>query len=237
MTHTPDPALHLAPRRFVDSDAPSIRAYADERAGEGNDIERARRLYYAVRDDLRYDPYNIAYTPDGFTASGTLASGRGFCVTKAAVLAAVARAAGIPARLGYADVRNHLATPRLVEQMGTDLFIFHGYTDLWLDGRWVKATPAFNLELCTKFGVLPLEFDGREDSVFHPFDAKGQRHMEYVRDRGTYADVPFDEIMVAFRALYPGFGVDEGGEGGDFAAEAEAAREAQASGYATSEAV
>jgi len=225
MPETPEFASFLSASRFVDSDAPAIRAYARDRAGEGSDIERACRLYYAVRDDLRYDPYDIDYTPQGFSASATLARGKGFCITKAAVLAAVARAAGIPARLGYADVRNHLATPRLVEQMGTDLFMFHGYTDLWLDGRWVKATPAFNLELCTKFGVLPLEFDGREDSVFHPFDAKGQRHMEYVRDRGVYADVPYDEIVATFRTAYPKFDMEGAAPpAGDFAAEAEAAR-------------
>ncbi len=222
MSAAQDPSAYLAPSRFVDSDAPAIRAYAEARAGGGSDVERACRLYYAVRDDLRYDPYDIDYTPKGFSASATLERGRGFCVTKAAVLAAAARAAGIPARLGYADVRNHLATPRLVEQMGTDLFIFHGYTDLGLEGRWVKATPAFNLELCTKFGVLPLEFDGRQDSVFHPFDARGQRHMEYVRDRGVYGDVPYDAIVAEFRILYPNFNLDGAAPAGDFAAEAAA---------------
>ena len=112
---------------------------------------------------------------------------------------------GIPARVGYADVKNHLTSPALTERMGTDLFIFHGYADLWLEGEWVKATPAFNLSLCTKFRVKPLEFDGREDSIFHPFDEDDRRHMEYVRMRGTYADVPADEIRQAFAELYPRF--------------------------------
>ena len=65
--------------------------------------------------------------------------------------------------------------------MGTDLFVYHGYTDLCLDGKWVKATPAFNLALCTRFRVKPLEFDGRDDSIFHPFDEDDRRHMEYLR--------------------------------------------------------
>lgn len=224
MPNDPDLEAYLTPGRFVDSASPVIKAYAEAKAGTGSDRERAINLYYAVRDDLRYDPYRIDYSPEGFSASATLARGYGFCITKGAVLAAVARAVGIPSRLGYADVRNHLATPRLLEQMGTDLFIFHGYTDLWLEGRWVKATPAFNLELCTKFGVLPLEFDGETDSVFHPFDASGRRHMEYVRDRGTYADVPFEEIVETFRVEYPRFDIDGSSGGGDFAAEAEAAR-------------
>ena len=97
-------------------------------------------------------------------ASAVLATGYGWCVTKAALLAAAARAAGIPARLGFADVRNHLSTERMRATMATDVFVWHGYTELWLQGAWRKATPAFNVELCERFGLLPLEFDGRNDS-------------------------------------------------------------------------
>jgi hypothetical protein len=110
---------------------------------------------------------------------------------------------GIPARVGYADVRNHITTPELTAKMGTDLFVFHGYTELLLDGKWVKATPAFNLSLCTRFRVKPLEFDGMSDSLFHPFDEDNRRHMEYVRDRGSYADVPAEEIRRVFSETYP----------------------------------
>ena len=130
---------------------------------------------------------------------------RDFCIPKAVLLAALARARGIPARLGFADVRNHLATPRLLQAMGTDLFIYHGYTELHLEGKWVKATPAFNLGLCEKAGVKPLEFDGRSDSVFHQYDRSGRRHMEYVRDHGSYADLPYAEILAAMREAAPLF--------------------------------
>ena len=163
------------------------------------------RLYYAVRDGLLYDPYSIEFTPEAFKASTIIARGRGFCVAKACVLAAAARALRIPARLGFADVRNHLATERLRSLMGTDIFYYHGYTELYLEGKWVKATPAFNIELCRKFGTLPLEFDGRTDSIFHPFDAAGRRHMEYVTDRGNRADLPFEEIRDAMLRYYPQF--------------------------------
>ena len=104
-----------------------------------------------------------------------------------------ARAIGIPSRVGYGDVRNHLATPKLLALLGTDEFVFHGYAELFLDGVWVKATPAFNIDLCEKFGVLPLEFNGRDDSLFHPYDASGRRHMEYIRQRGSFNDLPFDD--------------------------------------------
>jgi len=201
---TEDLAACLQPARFVDSDAPEVREFAARAAaGASTPRERAVAIYYAVRDGLRYDPYAVATEPDAYRASRVARASSGFCIPKAILLAAAARALGIPARLGFADVRNHLASEKLLARMGTDLFAFHGYTELHLDGVWRKATPAFNRELCERFGVLPLEFDGTADALLHPFDAAGRRHMEYVRDRGVHLDFPFDEMMRVFRAVYP----------------------------------
>jgi transglutaminase-like putative cysteine protease len=193
----------LRPGRYIDSAHPAVVAFAEKHSSGGGERERAVSLYYAVRDAIRYNPFLDFSKDDTYRASACLAAGEGFCVGKAALLAACARVAGIAARVGFADVKNHLTTPALRERMGTDLFVYHGYTELLLEGRWVKATPAFNLELCKRFRVKPLEFDGREDSIFHPFDERDRRHMEYVRDRGSHADVPAAEIMQAFRELYP----------------------------------
>ncbi len=116
------------------------------------------------------------------------------------MLAAAARATGIPARLGFADVRNHLTSDKLRRVLGSDLFVFHGYTELHLKGRWVKATPAFNRGLCEKIGIAPLEFDGESDSVYQPLDLSGRRHMEYVRQRGVRLDIPCEEIWACWIA-------------------------------------
>lgn len=194
---------YLASGEYIDSAHPAVAAFAAEHAQGANDLERGISLYYAVRDLVRYNPFLDFTVPSAYRASDCITSGEGFCVGKASLLAAVARAAGIPSRVGFADVKNHLTTPRLLEFMGSDEFIYHGFAELLLEGRWVKATPAFNLALCEKFRVKPLEFDGRNDSIFHPFDADDRRHMEYLRDRGTFADVPVDEIRAAFREYYP----------------------------------
>ncbi|HUP08982.1 MAG TPA: transglutaminase-like domain-containing protein [Caldimonas sp.] len=195
---------YLEPGLCVDSTHPRVAAHARAVAGDASEArEVAVRLYYAVRDGVRYDPYRVDTSTAGLSASVTLEKGYGFCITKAVLLAALLRARGVPARLGFADVRNHLTSARLRKTMGTDLFAYHGYTDVWLDGGWVKATPAFNIELCTKAGILPLEWDGRADSVFHPFDAAGRRHMEYLRDRGVHADVPRAAILAAWAEVYP----------------------------------
>jgi transglutaminase-like putative cysteine protease len=194
---------YLRPGALIDSDHPKIIDYASRLAGTGRDQEKALRLYYAVRDGLRYDPYNTPMKHEAYRASTTVAAGHGYCVNKAGLMAALCRAAGIPARVGYADVRNHMTTRRLSELMGSDVFYYHGYTEVWLDGRWVKATPAFNRELTEKFGLKPLDWDGVADSIYHPFDLSGRRHMEYLAYRGVFADIPFEEIHGAFRHYYP----------------------------------
>jgi len=196
---------YLSPGRYIDSTHPAIREFSRKNSSGSSERERAVSLYYAVRDKIRYNPFLDFTSREVFRASAVLEAGQGFCVGKASLLAACARAAGIEARVGFADVKNHLTTPRLAETMGSDLFVYHGYTDLRIGGRWVKATPAFNLALCTRFRVKPLEFDGGADSIFHPFDEDDRRHMEYLRDRGVYADVPVEEIQQAFRDAYPKF--------------------------------
>ena len=202
MNHQPA-AETLAPTQQVDSDHPAIVKFAQEHAHGRSERERAVSLYYAVRDEVRYDPYRVDLSPLGMRASTALDRGIGWCIPKAALLAAVCRAAGIPARLGYADVRNHLSTERMRETMRSDVYIWHGYTDIWIDGAWRKATPAFNVELCNRFGLLPLEFDGVTDSIYHAYDRAGNRHMEYVNQRGAFTEMPLARIVADFEVAYP----------------------------------
>jgi transglutaminase-like putative cysteine protease len=210
---------HLRPTDFLDADHALVMDFArGVTIGRTGAVDQATALYYAVRDGIRYDPWHIDLRPDAMRASSVLARGSGFCVSKAVLLAAAGRALGIPSRLGFADVRNHLTTERMRRAMGTDLFVFHGYTEFHLEGRWVKATPAFNRTLCERLGVAPLEFDGQHDSLFQQADRQGHRYMEYVRDRGAYDDLPLGEIRDAFGEHYPGlmtgavYAVDGGDE-------------------------
>ena len=129
-------------------------------------------------------------------------TGRGYCVCKAALLCALGRAGGIPSRLGFATVRSHLASTNLIEYLGSDLFVWHGFTEFYLEGTWVKSTPAFNKELCQRHKVAPLEFDGREDSLFQEYDMENHRYMEYLTYHGTYADIPVDRILAAWHETY-----------------------------------
>jgi len=223
-------APYLAATEIVDSDHPAIRDYAmaTMKIAVENPVDTAVKLYYAVRDGIWYDPYLPFYRPEDYRASNVLKRGRAFCVGKATLLCALGRACGIPSRVGFADVRNHLATRQLLEFLGSDLFAYHGFTEFYLNGRWCKATPAFNIQLCKKHKVVPLEFDGLKDSVFHPFNLEKKQFMEYVADHGTYADIPVVKIVAAWEKAYgkervkgwiDGFEASDGAAGRDFDAE------------------
>ncbi|MCF8076660.1 MAG: transglutaminase family protein [Desulfotignum sp.] len=211
----------LSATYFIDKDHPDIIAFSKKYAETGTtDKERAVSLYYAVRDLIRYNPYSIDPVKSSIKASAVLAKKEGYCVAKAVLLAACLRSQQIPARLGFADVKNHLNTERLKALMQTDLFVWHGFTEIYLDGKWVKATPAFNLTLCEAFNVKPLEFDGTSDSIFHPFDNLGNRHMEYVTDHGSFDDLPWERALAAMKQAYPRYFETYERKAGDFNAEA-----------------
>ena len=215
---------YLQPGRFIDSDHPEVIAFAERNRGASADLrEQAVSLYYAVRDQVRYNPYTFSRDPQTLKASHALSAGESYCVPKALLLAACARHCGIPARIGLADVRNHLATPRLLALLRSEVFAMHGYTELYLAGRWVKATPAFNLALCRVFKVEPLAFDGLNDSVFHPCNQQGERYMEYLQDHGQFAELPLELFFSHLAACYPHFFNDETlSLGGDLQREASA---------------
>ena len=201
----PPTAADLSPTEFIDSDDETVREFAARAAGDASDEhDTIARLFAAVRDGIRYDPYSVSGESADYRASNVLASDSGYCVQKSVALTAAARAAGIPSRLGFADVKNHLQSEKLREAMGTDLFVWHGYSTFYAGGRWTKASSAFNRELCERFGVAPLDFDGREDALLHPFTGDGSKYMEYVHDRGVYRDLPLKEMLESFRETYGG---------------------------------
>jgi len=196
--------LYLKPTSVIDSNSKVIQEKATSLTEKySSQREKARELFYFVRDRIKYNPYLALSSIEDYRASKTLQRGEGFCIQKAVVLTALARAVGIPARLGFADIRNHLAPKELTELMGTNIFFYHGYSELWLNNKWVKATPAFNIEMCNKFDIRPVEFDGSRDAVFHERNKRGEIHIEYLKYHGTFADLPFREIKQVFIEKYP----------------------------------
>jgi len=203
-TPVPGPE-YLAPTEFLDFEDAGVRAFVDRAiAGETTQVGKAVKLYYAVRDGVRYDPFNISLDPSWFRASHVVRHPGAFCIPKGILLAAAARSVGIPTGIGLADVMNHLTTEKLKKRMGgKTLSIHHGYAVMYLEGQWVKAAPAFNIELCERFHVRPTEFDGHADAIYQPYDMLDRRHMEYVTTHGTWSDYPHQRVVDDFRAFYP----------------------------------
>lgn len=202
-----EPHLHskfLEATPFIESQNGEIKAFVEKHTTQQqNNREKAISLFYAVRDLIRYDPYQIDLSVNGLKAGTTLKNTYGWCVSKAILLTACYRSLGIPAQLGFADVRNHQASQKMTDYLKTDIAYWHGYSLVYLNGQWVKATPAFNLALCEKSGWIPVEFDGQHHATFPSKTQYGQKHMEYLNDRGTYTDVPLDKIIKTYLEVYP----------------------------------
>jgi transglutaminase-like putative cysteine protease len=171
-----------------------IGAARDVTSGCSNDEEKAVKLFYFVRDSIRYNIYMISVFIEDFKASRILEWGKGYCVQKAVLLAALGRAAGIPSRLVFAKIRNHRVPAHILQMMGTNTFPRHGYNQFFLNGRWVSAAATFDRGLCEKNGLPPVEFDGKSDAILPEKDLKGEPYIEYVEKFPPKEDLPFDWI-------------------------------------------
>jgi len=168
-----------------------------------SDRLKAVVLYNAVRDGIIYNPFNINLNFEEYSTDKVITSKQGHCIDKAALLIALLRSEKIPARFGLARVKNHIGTSKLEKILRTDVLVPHGYTEVYLNDKWVKCTPAFNSALCQKLGVSVLDWDGLNDSVFQSFDTKSNQFMEYLNHLGTFSSLPMNKIKSWMQKEYP----------------------------------
>ena len=199
------PMETIADTEFLDHRSAAVQDFvaASGAADEPDPVRRSVHLYYAVRDGIRYEIYGADLSAHGLRASSVATTGTGLCIHKSVLYAAALRAVGIPSRLLFTDVRNHLVSPQLKQVVG-DTFHYHCLTVLRPEDRWIRATPVFPRLLCRLYGITPLEFDGRSDSVYHPFDSGGRRHMEFLRFHGEFDDLPYQKIIDGMRTRHMG---------------------------------
>ncbi|MHA2334755.1 MAG: transglutaminase-like domain-containing protein [Candidatus Hodarchaeales archaeon] len=170
-----------------------------------NAEDKAKALFYYVRDEIKYRVFTSYPDFDDFKATAALEKKVSFCIPKAILLISLARVSGIPARLHFADIRNLLLPPSLHEAIGTDVMLYHGYVGLYINGKWVKLNPAFDKDLCKRHDLIPVDFEGSADALFHRHDRKGRIHIEYLKDRGHFADYNremYDEMISTFKEYY-----------------------------------
>jgi len=186
---------------IIDCDSNSIKEKALEvTKGLKTDKEKAVALFYFVRDKIKHNAYVPLYDANRYKASSTLKEGNGMCQNKAILLVALARAVGIPARLGFVDVEDHQLSDSFKQMIGgVNIMPFHGFAELYIDGRWVHASPAYDLATCRKKGFIPVEFDGVNDAKDSEYTKSGQLHMKHIEYHGPYEDLPLDEIYSYYR--------------------------------------
>ncbi|QUJ68616.1 transglutaminase domain-containing protein [Photobacterium sp. GJ3] len=195
---------YLKETAYFDFHHPDIEAF-NHKVTARSLKDKAIQIYYLVRDEIVYNPYTLQDGLPSLKASYCLQNYQAYCIPKASLMVALCRLNGIPARLGLADVINHLSTPALVEWLGTDYFALHGYAEIFLKGRWIKVTPVFHQALCDKFNVAALEFDGEHDAILHSATKDGSKHMEYVKYHGYFDDMPVEFIQETAVEVYPRF--------------------------------
>ena len=203
-----DMSIYLEPTEFFDFDKKEVYEKAHEiTKGITTEKEKAIKLFYWVRDDIKYNM--MTYNPKikaNFKASVTLRRGDGFCVSKSILLSSFARAVGIPARIHLVDLINHKISQKVIDFMGTNVMYYHGYSEFYLNNKWIKLTPSFDTNTAIKGGFLPMvEFNGEHDAIFPKFDNEGNPFGEYLTDRGIHADLPLDDIDKVFSEKYPSY--------------------------------
>jgi hypothetical protein len=120
-------AAYVKPGAFIESDDTEIVATAKQAVGGETDrAGRARKLVAWVHENMTQEP---ALTMP--SAREVLRTRRGDCNEHAVLLTALARAAGIPARVAAGVV------------YAGDGFYYHAWTEFWL-GRWVSADAIFD---------------------------------------------------------------------------------------------
>ncbi len=162
--------------------------------GCSSDEEKAVKLFYFVRDSIGYNVFMISVFIEDFRASRVLEWGKGYCVQKAVLLAALGRAAGIPSRLAFAKIRNHKLPEHIFQIMKTNTFHRQGYNQFLLNGGWVSAAATFDKNLCQKNGLPTVEFDGKSDAILPEKGLKGEPYIEYVEKFPPHDDLPFHWI-------------------------------------------
>lgn len=193
---------YLKETKFLNFNHPSFDEFLSKFDKTGTDKEIAIRLYYFIRDYFIYNPYHLNISETGLIASNVLKKRQAWCVEKSSVMAACARKFGIPSRLGYAIVTNHIGVDKLIQYLQRDEIVFHGYVELFIDNQWVKCTPTFDYRICAIANVTPLDWDAENDSMFQEYEGN-KKFMEYLHYYGDFDDVPIDLMNEEMKKYYP----------------------------------
>lgn len=177
----PPQAGDLAPNAWLQSDAPLIRELAARAIGKADTPAlKMRRLHAFV------SRYITRHGPDtGYASALEVATHRqGDCTEFAVLLAAMARAAGVPARvvtgMAYADRYD----------TSSHVFVPHAWVLAWLGQRWQSYDPALR-----RFDSTHLAIDSGDGDPWHFYSATdlfGRLRIDSVKSAPEIFTAPVD---------------------------------------------
>jgi transglutaminase-like putative cysteine protease len=191
-----DTSIFLKSTFTIDSDHTAIvECAASVTKGCKSEREKTVKLFYFVRDSIRYNLFMISVFEEDFKASRILEWGKGYCVQKAVLLTALSRAAGIPCRLAFAKIKNHRLPEPILKMTGTNVFPRHGYNQFYCDGEWISAAATFDKVLCEKNNLPTVEFEGTKDAMLPIHDLERNPYIEYLEKYQATEDLPFQWLF------------------------------------------
>jgi len=193
---------NLLPSANIDFNSSEFNHFFASANIKGNSKDDLIAWYTYVRDYFLYDPYHLDIRPESLVVSKIIQKRRAWCVEKALVFVAGCRKLGIPARLGFGIVQNHIGADKLEEYLKRKEIVFHGYAEVYLDGKWIKCTPAFDKRICAINKLEPLNWNGEDDSLFQEFSGDN-KFMEYLHFYGEFSEIPFELMHVEMKKYYP----------------------------------
>ncbi|HOP62141.1 MAG TPA: transglutaminase-like domain-containing protein [Spirochaetota bacterium] len=155
-------------------------------AGAKNDEEKMSRIYYFVRDEIKF---GWVY-PQDISPREVLNRRRGLCMQKSNLLVAMAREAGLKARFHFMYVHKTALEdflPEFAYNKWVDPFP-HTFPEVYLNKKWVSMEATFDKELhdiCIKKKLNFGKYQNIVNSIsieFSPHGVKG--HQQFVHAEG-----------------------------------------------------
>jgi hypothetical protein len=184
-TRTDTKHEYLIATRLCDCDNPWIREKAEEIVvGASNPEEKALEIFYYVRDKIRF---SLAYSQS--KASHTLKRGYGECGNKTNVQITLLRAAKIPARFRWTQVKTEVLQHLIADFVYKNMppVASHFWCECYLDEKWVSCELLLDkilydgmlMEgLITKDQIPTIDWDGKTDLILlNPWITEDRGHL------------------------------------------------------------
>jgi len=192
---------YLKPTDLMDWEHPVIQEKAAQLFfHKDSPVQKAEPLF----DFIREIPYafHISFSAEDYKASAILKANRGFCTQKAILFCTLARCAGIPAGIHFYDIVDYTLADHFTQFLKTNTLVYHGITSLYLNGKWLQYDATIDTRLAARKGMRPVVFSRDKDCLNPPYGLNNQPNIEYIKDRGLYADVTFSDLQNWYKKNY-----------------------------------